>query len=1147
MMELRHIAMVNWHLFDVEDIDIGGHAGVFGENRSGKSTILDMAQVVLTGGNRNVQRLNAVAGDKGKSRGASKRSVVDYCLGTLGEDQRRREQARTYIALGFADTDGKRPPVTIGMAIEARRSESNETVLGRFVAVGKIFTAHDFIEVRKEGRFPAEWDEVRSRIVQAVGEGNFVNHRDRTIDYVREYMRHLVPHASFVGDQSANSLQKAIVNAMTLDHDQTATQFVRDYILEKNNMRVGELRESIQTYRNINDTIRKMRDRLDALKALRMIIVELEDAYERKYRERWIAKRAEWLAARAANREFTDKLRTECARRDAAGAELKFLDEEIRGIDAEIDRLNIAVIEHDNKTGRHALQQTVRLAEQAATLASSELKRRMDAIRFLQPLCAMPGHGFDVHIPLIERLVRIARDARIEALPEELPAAEAELLAQGPALLKTVDEARQRLFRDAAEQRERRDAIRERIRQHAAGHGTAYLADATQDLCRRLRQNGMAPRVLCDLVEVADPEWTAAAEGLLGRDREAVFVDRPEIAQATAIFKEGRRDFRGASLVSLNKLDVHRAPPQPGTFPSVFRSEDADAMAFIMRRYGSVRLARTLGEFNDPGRAIMPDGLYDDGLVRTHRASDPSGYKIGKAAQAKALSDLQERADELDELAETAGKAARMADAAHGVLKALCEAPSSTSAAHASAYAAAVKEKAEAVARIAALDGEGDGGLREKRKAQQALKATRMTERRQQQDLFNKHEVEAKFCARKLSDGETAPGSSLNLRVAWSSFRQALPMYDRAKGRLAYRARLAAHKPTNETERHRAVAAKAAADEAAAEASRTRTERRVREALSDYFEEFGVSSQIGTESEPLREVKPWMEQLIDEIETNELRRYERQAREAADKASTLLRGEFINALTSRINKMERELQAMNRGLQEHPFHNERYSFHHTRVAEFQPILKIIEIGKTSPEALEMLFRGDEVTADFPHKDTIAELEALLEDPEKDFSQFEDYRNFYTFEIHMEDIVTGRTTRWETRRGTGSGAEQQVPIYVAIGASLASVYGSAERRPGQPAGIGLAIFDEAFSKMDGKNQRQMMSFYKKLGLQIVIAAPNEKRVAVLEHIDTVVEIDRIGEGARATVVQLKEKTRRELRAMDPDLMSDADLQTRIAAE
>jgi uncharacterized protein YPO0396 len=1147
MMELRHIAMVNWHLFDVEDIEIGGHVGVFGENRSGKSTILDMAQVVLTGGNHNVQRLNAVAGDKGKSRGASKRSVVDYCLGTLGEDVRRREQARTYISLGFADTEGKRPPVTIGMAIEARKSESNETVLGRFIAVGRIFSAQDFIEVRKDGRFPAEWDEVRTRIVKAVGEQNFVNHRDKAIDYVREYMRHLLPHASFVGEQNANSLQKAIVNAMTLDHDQTATQFVREYILEKNNMRVGELRESIQTYRNINDTIRKMRERLDALKALREILEELQEAYERKSREHWIAKRAEWLAARAANREFKDKLKEECEQRDAAKGELDFLDEEIKGIEAEIERLNIAILEHDNKSGRHALQQAARIAEQATARLISEFGKRIAAIGLLQPLCTMLGLGVDEYVPSIEKLVRAATHVRIERLPEGLPPAEAALLEQGPPLLKKVDEARQKLFHDAADLRERRDRILERLRQHAAGQANAHLADSTQYLCRKLRQNGMAPRVLCDLIEVSDPEWTAAAEGLLGRDREAVFVDRLQIALATSIFKEGRRDFRGASLVSLNKLDAHRAQPQPRTFPSIFRSQDDDAMAFIMRRYGSVRLANTLGEFNAPGRAIMKDGLYDDGLVRTHRAGDPSGYKIGKAAQAKAIRDIEEEAQELDELAQMAGEEAKSADAAYGALKTLCGEPALTLAALAAAHATAVKELVEADGRIAALDGKGDGGLRAKREAQSALKSARVAEHKEQQGLFNKHEVAARVCADKLSDGESVPGSTLNMRVAWSIFRENLLLYDRSKGRAAHRALVDARGHKKETDRHRAIAAKATAEEATAENDRTRTERRVREALGVYFDEFGVSSQVGTESEPLREVKPWMDQLIDEIETNELRRYERLAREAADKAATLLRGEFINALTSRINKMERELQAMNRGLLEHPFHNERYSFHHTRVAEFQSILKIIEISRTSPEALDMLFRGDEVPADFPHKDTIAELEALLENPDKDFTQFEDYRNFYTFEIHMEDVVTGRTTRWETRRGTGSGAEQQVPIYVAIGASLASVYGSAERRSGQPAGIALAIFDEAFSKMDGKNQRQMMSFYKRLGLQIVIAAPNEKRVAVLEHIDTVVEVDRIGEGARATVVQLKERARAELRAMDPDLMSDAELQTRIAAE
>jgi hypothetical protein len=1146
MMELCHIAMVNWHLFDVEDIEVTGHTGVFGENRSGKSTILDMAQVVLTGGNRNVQRLNAVASDKGKSRSASKRSVVDYCLGALGEDQRKREQARTYIALGFTDTEAKRPPVSIGMAIEARQSESNETILGRFVVTGKILTAGDFIEERAGQRFPAEWDVVRNRIVSSVGQENFINHRDKAIDYVREYMRRLVPHASVVGEQNANSLQKAVVNAMTLDHDQTATEFVRNYILEKNNMRVGELRESIRTYRNINDTIKTMRQKLEALLALRAVVECLADAYERKAREQWISKRGAWLVARGLYDASRMRLADESAKRDAAQAEVDFLSEELNGIDAEIRRLDIAIAEHDTKSGRGALMQSLSSATQSAQRAVGEFERRLETVTALQALNAMQGFGFDALIPPLSNLTRAAKNAAIEKSSPALAEAEAAVLASDKALLDSVDEARKTLIRRAGDDKVQHQHLTERLRQHASGGGAAHLADATLHLCRKLRQAGMSPRVLCDLVEVWDPAWKAAAEGLLGRDREAVFVDRSQIAQATALFKEGRREYRGASLVSLNKLEPAKGAPSPGTFPSLFMTVDADAMAFIIRRYGSVRLADTLDQFNQPGRAIMKDGLYDDGLVRTHRAADPSTFKIGKAAQLQALRDMDEQTGQLAEAATKSEAAAKFADTAYVQLCRFFDPKSPTFKSIAEDYAQAARQRAETEQRIATLDGTGDGGLRDKRKVQRELRGDRIEQRDAQNRLLKNHDREASIIARMLSAGEGVPGSKLNMRVAWSLYQKGLLFYDRLAGRAAYRTRLNAISRKNESDRHQSIAEGASSAAATAESDRIRIERQVRQALGEYFDKFGVVSQVGTESEPLREVKPWMDQLIEEMETSELRRYERQAREAAEKAATLLRGQFINALTSRINKMERELTAMNRGLSGHPFHNEKYSFHHTRLVEFQPILKIIEISKTSPEALDMLFKGDEIPHDFPHRDTLHEIEALLEDPEKDFSEFEDYRNFFTFEIHMQDVVTGRTTRWETRRGTGSGAEQQVPIYVAIGASLASVYGSADNRTGRASGMSLAIFDEAFSKMDGKNQRQMMSFYKKLGLQIIIAAPNEKRIAVLEHIDTVVEVDRIGESARATVVQLKERARQELRAMDPDLMADAELR-KMAAE
>jgi energy-coupling factor transporter ATP-binding protein EcfA2 len=1145
-MELRHVSMVNWHLFDVEDFDLTGHTGVFGENRSGKSTILDMAQVVLTGGNKNVQRLNAVAGDKGKSRNASKRTIVDYCLGALGEDERKREQARTYICLGFLDSEGKRPPVTIGMAIEARRSETNETVLGRFVVTGKILKAEDLIEVREGKRFAAEWDDVRSRIVSAVGQENFVNHRDKAIDYVREYMRKLVPHASVVGEQNANSLQKAVVNAMTLDHDQTATEFVRNYILEKNNMKVGELRESIRTYRNINDTIRTMREKLEALIALKEILVELADSHERKSLEQWISKRANWFGARAAYLAEVKKFKEEAAKRDAAKTEMDFIDRDLSAIDSEIRRLDIAISEHDAKSGRSTLTQSLTSALQAEQRAMIEFERRLSSVRSLQALIAMRDFGFDEFIPLISGLTRAAAEASIERPVGRLLDAETRLTASDQTLLLKVDQARRDLIRKAEDERARTQLLEDRLRQHTSGGSSIYLHEDTERLCLKLRQAGMSPRVLCNLVELSDVSWTAAAEGLLGRDREAVFVDRPDIARATTLFKEGRREFRRASLVSLNKLDPSGPGPRAGTFPALFKSDDRDAIAFIIRRHGTVRLADTITQFNEPGRAIMKDGLYDDGLVRTHRAAEPSDFKIGKAAQMQAFRDLKDQAEQLSDTHVKSDSAAKLADTAFVQLGRIFDDKLPSFKTIVGDYEKTALERKELEQRIAALDGAGDGGLKQKRQAQLDLKRHRAGQRTSQEEAHRKHTRAADIARHTIEAGDDTLGSKLGVMVTWSSYGPYRKLYDRISGRASYRSRFDGLSQKGSLDRHRMIASEALKAVSVADDDRIKIERRVRQTLGDYFERFGVVSHVGTESEPLQEVRPWMETLIQEMEENELRRYERQAAEAANKAKTLLRGEFINALTSRISKMERELSAMNLGLADHPFHNERYSFHHARLVEFQPILRIVEISKTSPEALDMLFKGDEVPEDFPHRDTLREIEALLEDPDKDFSVFEDYRNFFMFEIHMTDIVTGRTTRWETRRGTGSGAEQQVPIYVAIGASLASVYGSGKSGAGRPSGMSVAIFDEAFSKMDGKNQRQMMSFYKKLGLQIIIAAPNEKRIAVLEHIDTVVEVDRIGESARVTVADLKERARRELQAMDPDRMPDEDLK-KMAAE
>ena len=68
MMQLAHIALVQWHLFGREDLAVGGDTAVLGQNRSGKSTLIDLIQAVMTGGSRRWYQFNRSAGETGSRK-----------------------------------------------------------------------------------------------------------------------------------------------------------------------------------------------------------------------------------------------------------------------------------------------------------------------------------------------------------------------------------------------------------------------------------------------------------------------------------------------------------------------------------------------------------------------------------------------------------------------------------------------------------------------------------------------------------------------------------------------------------------------------------------------------------------------------------------------------------------------------------------------------------------------------------------------------------------------------------------------------------------------------------------------------------------------------------------------------------------------
>jgi uncharacterized protein YPO0396 len=1142
--------MVNWHSFVVEDIVMSGHASVLGANASGKSTILDLTQVVLAGASGRSMRLNAVAGEGGKGTG-SKRTVHGYCLGALGEGEFRREDCLTYVTVGFRDTRGIKPPVTIGLVMEAHKSQPSEIILSRMVVRGRLLTSKDFLRTRDGVQHFAQWEEVRQALSKEFG-ADFVNHRDSPTDYVREYMRDLVPNLAPTA-QNAGALVKAIVNGMTLNQGLSATDFVRRYILEDAPMKIADLRESLRTYRQVNQAIKDMQERAARLKVVKARAEEYSHHVNLHADEEWIAKKARFLAASSATRSLEEEIKEASAYIAAEDEAVEELKENKREAQADVTRITNKIASFNARTRVDDLRRSSQNYKETADGAKGAAETR---IYFINDVGHLVVQIFPDHGPSIEakRLTGLVSDYYKTKAYAELEVAERQFLELMPALEERLDEASTEYAVLISKLLEEQSTLEASLGASRSGSPDAHLGEDTRSLMSLLRNGGMNPRALCDIVDINETQWRQAAEGLLGRDREAIFVDRADIGRATEILRQNRRSLRRASLVSLNKLDQYRGPAEPGTFPSLFSSDDLDALAFLQRRYGNVRLADTMTEFDKPGRALMSDGLYDDSLVRGTRLEETSRLMIGKAAQAMLLIEWKSRLDEVeDELRVlTTNK------------KILNGAISSAGAIRGNGDLA--KDLIELSERffemyqrdldlLQSVDMSEITPLREKLRAQQAYIDKIDSELNAISSRLGSYRERIEKANRILSSLTNHEGTRLSRNVAkgifqknWNltgwraanrSYRERLGDMEKHETRSAFFSALAGkHKKIEDTARSKADRYSKQVQE---------LEGKVRAAMRTYFEVAPLSTQVGVESNILGEILPWAEVLIRDIEENELTRHQALAEEASAKVSSMFRGEFVNALHSRVSKLDRDIANLNHSLRNHTFHGEKYSFRKTAIAEYSPILKAVEIYMTSEDALELLFRG-EIPDDSPHKAVLDEVKRILEDSETRFEDFEDYRNFFVFEIHMENLETGHKTRWETRRGVGSGAEQQVPLYVAIGASLAALYGTSDSRGGVKTGMAPAIFDEVFAKLDGGNQRQMMSFYEELGLQVIVAAPPEKRDALIGYMHTVVEVDKIGGGQSMTsCITIKERTRREIVAINPDLTRPSEELLTTAAE
>ncbi|HUB48972.1 MAG TPA: ATP-binding protein, partial [Acetobacteraceae bacterium] len=821
MMQLRRIGLIHWHILPAMDIDIAGRVGVIGENRSGKTTLLDMIQVVMTGNAGRYRKLNASATDSGRKSGD--RTVHGYCVGRLSRDVvMRPDGALTYIFLGFGEGEAA---CTIGLALEALPAETDARTLGRFIVTGRLLSVTDFIDRVDGGEQLRDWALMRPWLENHAGASVY---RDQPKQFVSDYLKALSTGRRFI---DADRFRKAFVNAISFEQIGSATEFVRLYLLEQRDIRIDQLRASVATYQQLRKNIEEARRKLDSLNRLHGLLGQYKADLAVHDTQRWIGARARLDSQFHANRRLRKQVANATADLRAAQQEVAEYDRLKQDTNDELDQLR-ARIQAQSMGRRPEFDSQRRLEDMQRAEALRELGTLQQAVNQAAVVARCRAALDSFAGPVVDLIAQAYQAADSSRLPPAWPADATSLAAlldeAAPRLKAVLERCRQEAeaaIRRSAPLDDRSAELRRRIAD--IEHKGVSLEGNVETLAAELADQGFRPRILCTLLEVTDERWRHAAEALLGRDREAILVDGPFVDDAIRHLQRNRQRFRGCRIVNTRKLDPAAAVPEAGYLASVLRSDDKLAMAFVIRRIGTVRLAETIQDLHRPGRAIMRDGTYDDGLTVEMREV-VRGNKIGAGAGRAGLAALRDELAVLAAELHEAGQYRAMLQAALRAIEGFETAAGRG--ADLLRYSDQLQRADERLDQIAAdiraMEQNIDPGLREREKRLTDTIRTYESEARHATVRCGDARRTIMEATQTLKSGDDALGADLALQAAGTAFRKLHHL--RPAGRPRYRAALIEAK--HDFRRLGAIA------ENLAREARERFQQIEREAFDQYFD-----------------------------------------------------------------------------------------------------------------------------------------------------------------------------------------------------------------------------------------------------------------------------------------------------------------------
>ncbi len=1101
MKRLEAVRLVQWYHFQDETFPIGGSCLLLGDNGSGKTTVLDAIQVALVADLSEVL-LNRAANEK------SRRTLHGYVRWKIGsEDESRpgavrfgRGACTSYALLEFRDDQDPAEMFTCGIGLEATETDTQLAKV-HFVLPGRtVAEAPVVAPLGGDGReMVRPLRDLRASL--RAGGGRYWHDSGTYREELRQRLGVL-----------PESFHRLIVKALAFKPIGQVRQFVFDYLLDPRPVDTTALQANLENYKRLEGEAKEARARIEALEEIvregERIRTEQRTAESHRYlelradQESAQAKIDRLDAELAATRAALDGLRL---RREAILAELESLAREWERVVGLLEGHDVYRRLRDLERELEETERRQREAEAADAEARKLLLAQGEALEAV--LCEEARALRRAFPALFERDDLLGA----EEPPETVARLRSNLAVQGALagrdlvtwerrLDRATDRARHLrliLQQDLDAARKEGDALEEEHRALEAGRrrypdGPAALLHL---LSTRLKGRREA-RPLCELVEIRNPRWRDAVEGYLGSRRFDVIVAPEDYPRALSLYERYKRDYplpgrgvvfiAGVGLVDLERVLRLNARPEPRSLADQVETNDPAARAYCDFVLGEVVCVDDEQSLRKHRTAITDTVMVYKGHVARQTPREVySRHYIGEAARLRRLDEIATRLAELHALYIAGAERIGWCDDAIRLL-----------------------DRARAEARRLPDLIDRSKGLPAFR-----LQVKRLLEQKQKIDRNEIRELE------RARDAVSERRSALERERDETSRRTG----DAERGVRENEGRK--HEAAREGERAEAAlrdfAALSEPPVVESYEQRYRRERSQREPLEihDVFERQrrNIETRVANLTQKFIEQKtryverrglaapvdgPGFEEFAGELETwrdSRLPVYQQKISEAKARALEQLAEDVVFRLRENLLLVRRQIDELNKALEDVPFGSERYQFTVEVDPEHREFYNLVmDAGRFEKESLF----GDAALATPGLRSTLGHLldrlvEAEAREVKTELEAKADYREYFRYDLKILH-ADGGYSLFDKVSGDRSGGETQTPYYIAILASMYRLYRS--RSLDDLPSCGVVLLDEAFGKMDEPRIAATLTFARRLHLQLVLATPKERSELVAPRVE-----------------------------------------------